>query len=147
MGDILPIDKATQIELPPEINLSLSFIETGCLATLIDGKVTFVFKGPKAEIELLRDTQMLFGFECIKRPEFPSVRMYFESRDKKNKLYQFDYFFGIESDEEMGLLDRLKDQDSFDIIFFDSEIRHSKKISISQEEKKRIKSVLDELSK
>ncbi|MER3447469.1 MAG: hypothetical protein C4291_11805 [Candidatus Dadabacteria bacterium] len=135
----------TQIELPPEINLSLSFIETGCLVTLIDGKVTFVFKGTQTEIELLRDAkQIIFGFEYIRRPEFPSVRMYFESRDRENKPYQFDYLFGIESDEEMELLVRLKDQDSFNIILIDSEIRYSKRVNITQEGKEIIKSVMDE---
>lgn len=112
---------------------------------LIDDKTAFVFKGPQSEIEMLRDVkQILFGFECIKRPEFPSVRMYFELRDRENKLYQFDYFFGIESDEEIGFLSKLKDQDSFNMILFDSAIRYSKRVNITQEEKKRIESVLDE---
>jgi hypothetical protein len=73
--------------------------------------------------------------------------MYFDIRDRENKPYQFDYFFGIDSDEEIGLLSRLKDQDSFIIIFLDSEIRYSKRVNITQEEKKIIKSVLDEISK
>src|ERR1700758_3316567 len=122
--------------------MSLSLIESGCLATLLDNKTAFVFKGSQIEIELLRKTeQILFGFECIKRPEFPSVRMYFEIRDRENKPYQFDCLFSIESDEEIRLLSKLKDQDSFNIIFFDSEIRYLKGVNITQEEKKRIKSV------
>jgi hypothetical protein len=138
-------NKRTQIELSSEIKMSLSFIASGCLVALIDGKTAFVFKGPQSEIEMLRDVkQILFGLECIKRPEFPSVRMYFEIRDRENKPYQFDCFFDIESDEEIGLLNKLKDQDSFNIIFFDSGIRYSKRVNITQEEKKRIKSVLDE---
>lgn len=123
--------------------MSLSFIASGCLAVLIDNKTAFVFKEP--QIEMLRDVeQILFGFECIKRPEFPSIRMYFELKDRENKLYKFDYFFGIESDEEIGLLSKLKDQDSFNIILFDSAIMCLKGVEITQEEKKRIEYVLNE---
>ncbi len=137
--------KTSRAELSSEPNMSLSLIESGCLATLIDSKTAFVFKGSQSEIELLRKTpQILYGFECIKRPEFPSVRIYFELRNRENQPYQFDYFFGIESDGDIELLIKLKDQDHFDIFFFDFAIRYSKRVKIGVEEKKRIKSVLDE---
>jgi hypothetical protein len=138
-------NKATQLELSPEIKMSLSFITSGCLAVLIGEKTAFVFKGSETEIELLSDVeQILFEFECIQRSEFPSVRMYFELSNRENKPYQFDYCFGIESDEEIGLLSRLRGQDSFNIFFFDSGIRYSKTIDITQEGKKKIECVLDE---
>jgi len=138
-------DKRDLIKLSSEIEMTLSFMESGCLPTLANGKTVFIFKGPQDEIESLRETeQVLFGFECIKRPEFPSVRMHFELRGKANKPYRFDYFFGIESEEEIELLGRLKYQDHFDMFFFDSEIRYSKRIEISEEEKRKIKAVFDE---
>lgn len=138
-------EKTTQIELSSEIKMSLSFISSGCLAVLIDDKTAFVLKESQSEIEMLRDIeQILFGLECIKRLEFPSVRMYFEIRDRENKPYQFDCFFGIESDEEVRLLSKLKDQDSFNIILFDAEIGYSRRVKISEEQREKIKSVLDE---
>ncbi len=125
--------------------MSLSFISSGCLAVPIGDKTAFVLKESQSEIEMLRGVeQILYGLECIKRPEFPSVRMYFEIRDRENKSYQFDCFFGIESDEEVRLLRELKDQDSFNIIFFDSEIGYSRRVKISEEQREKIKSVLDE---
>ncbi len=125
--------------------MSLSFISSGCLAVPIGDKTAFVLKESQSEIEMLRGVeQILYGLECIKRPEFPSVRMYFEIRDRENKPYQFDCFFGIESDEEVRLLRELKDQDSFNIIFFDSEIGYSRRVNISEEQREKIKSVLDE---
>lgn len=137
--------ETTQIELSSEIKMSLSFISSGCLAVLIDDKTAFVLKESQIEIEMLRGVkQILFGLECVKRPEFPSVRMYFEIRDRENKPYQFDCFFGIEFDEEVTLLSKLKDQDSFNIIFFDSEIEYSRRVKISEEQREKIKSVLDE---
>ncbi len=138
-------NKPTQVELSPELNMTLSLIESGCLATLIDNKTAFVVKGSQSEIELLREPhQILYWFECIKRPEFPSVRIYFELRNRENQPYHFDYFFGIESDGDIELLNKLKDQDHFDIYFFDFAIRYSKRVKIGEEEKKRIKSALDE---
>lgn len=138
-------EETTQIELSSEIKMSLSFISSGCLAVLIDDKTAFVLKESHSEIEMLRDIeQILFGLECIKRLEFPSVRMYFEIRDRENKPYQFDCFFGIESDEEVRLLSKLKDQDSFNIILFDAEIGYSRRVKISEEQREKIKSVLDE---
>ncbi|MGE5445387.1 MAG: hypothetical protein ACM3SR_12430 [Ignavibacteriales bacterium] len=138
-------EETTQIELSSEIKMSLSFISSGCLAVLIDDKTAFVLKESQSEIEMLRDIeQILFGLECIKRLEFPSVRMYFEIRDRENKPYQFDCFFGIESDEEVRLLSKLKDQDSFNIILFDAEIGYSRRVKISEEQREKIKSVLDE---
>jgi len=137
--------ETTQIELSSEIKMSLSFISSGCLAVPIGDKTAFVLKESQSEIEMLRGVeQILYGLECIKRPEFPSVRMYFEIRDRENKSYQFDCFFGIESDEEVRLLRELKDQDSFNIIFFDSEIGYSRRVKISEEQREKIKSVLDE---
>jgi hypothetical protein len=55
------------------------------------------------------------------------------------------YFFGIESDEEMGLLRSLKDQDYFDILCFSSdEIVYSKRVNIKEVEKEKIKTILNE---
>jgi hypothetical protein len=73
--------------------MSLSFIESGCLAASVNGKTVFVFKGTQDEIDSLKKAeQVLFGFECIKRPEFPSMRMYFELMSGANKLQLCDTF-------------------------------------------------------
>ncbi len=141
----LMIHKTTRIELSHEIKMTLSFIESGCLATSLNNMTVFVFKGSHNEIESINKTsQIFFGLECIKRPEFPSVRMYFDLRDKSNKPYPFDYFFNIESDEDMKLLGKLLEQDYFDILFFDSRIAHSRRIEIAKKDKEKIEKVLDQ---
>ena len=137
--------KTTRVELPKELMMTLSFIESGCLATSLNNMTVFVFKGSHNEIESINKTsQIFFGLECIKRPEFPSVRMYFDLRDKSNKPYPFDYFFNIESDEDMKLLGKLLEQDYFDILFFDSRIAHSRRIEIAKKDKEKIEKVLDQ---
>ncbi len=141
----LMIHKRTRVELPHEIKMTLSFIESGCLATSLNNMTVFVFKGSHNEIESVNKTsQIFFGLECIKRPEFPSVRMYFDLRDKSNKPYLFDYFFNIESDDDMKLLGKLLEQDYFDILFFDSIIAHSRRIEMGKKDKEKIEKVLDQ---
>ena len=68
--------------------------------------------------------------------------MYFDLRDKSNKPYLFDYFFNIESDEDMKLLGKLLEQDYFDILSFDSRIAHSRRIEITKKDKEKIEKVL-----
>ncbi|MBI2487315.1 MAG: hypothetical protein HYW01_10220 [Deltaproteobacteria bacterium] len=138
-------DETTEIEFSSELNMTLSFIESGFLPTSSDGKTVFIFKGSQDEIDSFKETdQVIFEFECIKRPEFPSVKMSLKLKDRSNKTYRFDYFFNVESDEEMELLERLEDQDYFDIIFFDSKIEYSKRVEITKNDKDKIKTVLVE---
>lgn len=137
--------KTTRVELPKELMMTLSFIESGCLATSLNNKTAFIYKASHNEIKSIRETsQILFGLECIKRPEFPSVRILFDIRDKSNKPYPFDYFFNIESEEEMKLLRNLSEQDHFDMLFFDSSVAYSKRIDIAKKDKEEIKQVLDQ---
>lgn len=139
-------DITSDIELSPELKTSLSFIESGCVATWINNNTGFVFKGTRDEINSLKQFEYVnLGFECIKRPEFPSVRMHFELRSRYDKAQFFDYLFGIESDEDMELLRSLKGQDYFDILFSDSdEIRYSRRVHIKEEERKILGSILAE---
>jgi hypothetical protein len=125
--------------------MALSFIKSGCLAISLNDRTVFVLKGLHDEIESIKKADDIqFGLECIKRPEFPSVRMYFNLRDESNKSHSFDYFFNMDSNEEIKLLRRFKEQDYFDIFFTDSKTVHSKRITLTKEDKDKIKAVLDE---
>lgn len=136
----------TPLELSPELKTSLSFIESGCLAISANNYTAFVFKGPPDEINFLKQFEHInFGFECIKRPEFPSVKMYFELRDGTDKSRFFDYFFCIESDEDVELLQSLRDQYYFDILFSDSDkIKYSRRVHIKEEERIKLRTAVDE---
>lgn len=139
-------EQISRTQLSSELKTSLSFIESGCIAASINDRTVFVFKGDQDEINQFRKTErILIGLDCIKRLEFPSVRMYFELRDAENKPRLFDCFFGIESDREMESLKSLGDQDYFDMIFLDSEeIIFSKRVDLTEENKKKIKAALQE---
>ena len=133
------------ITLDHELELTLSLIESGCLATTLENKTSFIFKGDQRLIDSLKNTEKIrFDLECIKRKEFPSVVIHFYLLSKARLLYRFEYFFGIESSEEIELLENLKEQDHFDIYFLDSKIEYSKRVSITTEEKEKIGTVLEE---
>jgi hypothetical protein len=138
-------DETSQTEFSRELTTALSFIDSGFLPTSADGKTIFIFKGSEEEINSFKETdQVRFEFECIKRPEFPSVKMNLELKDKSNKTSRFDYFFNIESDEEMELLAMLEHQGYFDIIFVDSKIEYSKRVRINKSDRDKIKNTLVE---
>ena len=144
---LTPEDEETdpKVEFTPELMTTLSFIDRGCLPNLIDGRTAFIFKAPREKIDSLKVIKnILFGLECIKRPEFPSVKMYFSLVDKNNKPHRFDYFFSIESGEDMELLEKLRDQDYLDMIFFSDKIEYLKRVKISNDDQEKIKSVTAE---
>ncbi|MGH7901021.1 MAG: hypothetical protein ACRENZ_04725 [Thermodesulfobacteriota bacterium] len=133
------------ITLDPELELTLSLIESGCLATILENKTSFIFKGDQRLIDSLKNTEKIrFDLECIKRKEFPSVVIHFYLLSKARLLYRFEYFFGIESSEETKLLKNLKEQDDFEIHFLETKIEYSKRVNINTEEKKKIGNVLEE---
>jgi len=129
-------------EIDSELEITLSLIESGCLATLINNRTIFIYKGAQEIIDSIGDiNEISFDLNCIKRQEFPSVVMQFYLINKNNKTYKFEYFFGIESEQDMKLLECLKDQDHFNIYFMDSNLQFSKRIPISEIDKDSIKSV------
>lgn len=141
----LTIFQRNSLELPHEARMALSFIESGCLAISLNNRTVFVFKGLSNELESLKKSKRLqFGLECIKRPEFPSVRIYFDFRDESNEPHLFDYFFNMESDEEMKLLKKFEEQDYFDILLFDSRVAYSRRFQLTKKDKEKIKEALDE---
>lgn len=144
----ITIGKLRRTHLPSEFLMSLSFIESGCFAVPIDGKTAFVFKGNENEIDALTEaTEIALDIECILRLEFPSVRMGFDLKDKSGKPYRFILYFGVESEEEMELLDNLKKQTYFDLLFFSPQGEHSKRVKMNEGDREKIKKALAEVEK
>jgi len=123
--------------------MALSLIESGCLATSTKKRTIFIYKGASEIINSIGDIDKIsFDLNCIKRQEFPSVVMQFYLINKDNEKYKFEYFFAVESELEMQLLEWLGDQDHFDIYFIDSDLEFSKRIPISEIDKGKIRSVI-----
>lgn len=132
------------MQLNSELEILLSLIESGCVATSINNETLFIFKHSEDVIESLRRVEKItFELECLKRPEFPNIVMLF-CLEGMNTPYRFEYSFAIESEQDMELLANLSEQDHFSIYFFDAGIRYSKKVSLNDIDVEDIKSTIIE---
>ena len=132
-------------ELNPDTELSLSLIESGCLFVEVSDKAALLIKSPPEESEILQQSNRIsIDFEVIKRPEFPTLGTYVIFETDTGATLRFEYFFNIESSEEMGLLEMLVRQEHFDIILYDTAIRHVKRTTISGDKKKELAFLLTE---
>lgn len=132
------------LQLNSELEISLSLIESGCITASVNDETYFIFKHSEDVIDSLRRVKKVtFQLECLKRPEFPTIVMLFFLEGNKN-LYQFEYSFAVESDQEIELLKNLSEQDRFCIYFFDTRIQYSKTVSLNKIDADRIKSIMVE---
>jgi hypothetical protein len=130
------------LQLNSELEISLSLIESGCIATSINNETHFIFKHSEDVIESLRSIEKItFELECLKRPEFPTIVMLF-CLEGTNNLHRFEYSFAIESEQDMKLLEKLLEQDHFCIYFFDTRIQYSKMVSLNDIDAENIKSII-----
>ncbi|TDI88778.1 MAG: hypothetical protein E2O72_07710 [Candidatus Dadabacteria bacterium] len=136
------------INLPPDTEISLSLIESGCIFVSLNKKAALIIKSSLDEIKLLKNiNRITLNFELIERPEFPSLGMHLEINTVSNASFKFEYFFSTESMEEIDLLNKLKDQNYFDILFFNTQIEYSKTIELTEEEKSELNSLINKATK
>ncbi len=115
------------------------------MATSVSDETLFIFKHSQDVIDSLREVKEIsFELECLKRPEFPTIIMFFRLVGDTNNPYQFEYSFAIESDQELDLLKKLSEQDRFYIYFFDKRVRYSKTVFLNNIDRERIKSMIVE---
>ena len=137
------IQTIEDIELPSDTEISLSLIESGCIFVSLNEEAVLIIKSSTEEIKLLNNINRLtFNLELIERPEFPSLAMHIEINTVSNTSFKFEYFFNTESMEEIDLLKKLKNQDHFDILFFDTQIQHSKTVELNKEDKSELDSLI-----
>ncbi len=130
-------------ELRPDTALSLSVIESGCLFVLTNDKTALIIKTIETEIaSLIESNRISLDFELIMRPEFPSLAAYIIIDTDSNDPLRFEYFFNIESEEEIGLLEKLRYQEYLDILFYGSRIEHIKRTAITNDKKTELASLL-----
>lgn len=136
------------INIPPDTEISLSLIESGCIFVSLNNKAALIIKSSLDEIKLLKNiNRITLNFELIERPEFPSLGMHIEINTVSNTLFKFEYFFSTESMEEIDLLKKLKDQNHFDILFFNTQIEYSKTIELTKEEKSELNYLINKATK
>lgn len=135
-----------EIELPSDTEIALSMIESGCIFVPLHQKAALIIISDSEDIMNLKNiNNVTMSFELIERPEFPSLGMHIEATTVSNKSYNFDYFFNTDSPGELELLSKLREQKDFDILFYDNEIVHSKKIEFSEKDKSELRSLIDKV--
>jgi hypothetical protein len=73
--------------------------------------------------------------------------MHIEINTVSNTSFKFEYFFNTESLEEIDLLKKLKEQNHFDILFFNTKIEYSKTIELTKEDKSQLNSLINKATK
>lgn len=143
------LDKSTEKpEIPFDTEISLSMIESGCLFVSSNEMATLIIKSSSDQIRLLNNINgITLSFELIERPEFPSLGMHLEINTVSNNKFNYDYFFNTESPEEIALLNRLRHQDSFDVLLFDCEVVNSKQFELGTNDKLELNKLIDKLTK
>lgn len=135
------------IELPFDTEISLSMIESGCLFISLDQKAALIIISSQEEIAQLNNiNRITLDFELIERPEFPSLGLHIDLNTASNKAFKFDYFFNTESPEELDLLNKLRDQDHFDMLLYNDRVLHSKKIELTKDDKLKFNSLINQVS-
>ncbi len=133
-------------ELPSDIEIALSMIESGCIFVPLDQKAALIIVSNSDDIRNLKNiNNVTMSFELIERPEFPSLGMHIEANTASNTTYNFDYFFNTDSPGELDLLKKLREQKYFDIHFYTTEVVHSKKIGLGAGDKSELNSLIDKV--
>ena len=136
----------SQIEIPADTEISLSMIDSGCIFVSLNKIASLIVICSQDEIRSLKNiNKITINFELIERPEFPSLGMHIELNTATNKSFNFDYFFNTESPTEIDLLNKLGEQNYFDMHFYDAKIVHSNKIELSSEDKLELNALIDKL--
>ncbi len=130
-------------ELDSDTELSLSLIQSGCVYVLLRGKTILIIKKSENDIaSLVESDHISLDFELIERPEFPSLGAYINIYDAEDNPTRFEYFFSMESHDEMELLEKLTEQDYLDIVFYTSDVEHVKRTTLNETQKEELTSLL-----
>lgn len=127
-----------------ETGITLSMMESGCIFVDIEARAALIIKCTGSDMDSIKKSDIIsLRFEHIDRPEFPSVAVSIDIDAPSGPNFRFEYFFSLESEEEKNLLGKLRDQDFFDILYYDSNIEQVRRAALSPEQKKELAGVLD----
>ncbi|NIP31553.1 MAG: hypothetical protein GTN99_03320 [Candidatus Dadabacteria bacterium] len=110
--------KKFDILLPKSIKSELNFIEKGIVSYYIQSELFFIIKNNGDEtLNHEQIDEVLLEFDPILRDEFPSVRMIIRICSNKTELYNMDYYFSLESEQELNHLYDLSSSKFIKIIY------------------------------
>lgn len=135
-----------KLKLDSDIDLSLSFFVSGCFFYEYEEKIIFIIKDLRSKIKSLENINRInFRFKSIARQEFPSISAEIMIKNSKDLSTKYDYFFNTESEEEMKLLNTLKNKKLLDLYFFDESIKHSISLKLIEVEVNQLSQSINEV--
>lgn len=131
------------IELPNDTLITLSQIESGCLFIQIEERALMILKENESVIENLSGLNSIsINSELIERPEFPTIAAYIKVVTKSGETYGYEYFFNIESSEEMELYENITQQKKIEIVLYDESNMIIKQLKIDENDRAMMTSML-----
>lgn len=136
------------IELPNDTLITLSQIVSGCLFIQFEERPLMILKEDESRIEDLSGLKSLsINSELIERPEFPTIAAYIKVTSKSGETYNYEYFFNIESSEEMELYENITKQKKIEIVLYDELNMIIKQSKLDEKERALMTSMLEKASR
>jgi hypothetical protein len=135
-----------EVFLPKNINAELNFIEKGLISHKIDEILYFIYRYNDVDKAFYDNIdEVIMEFNPILRDEFPSVRMIIRFIDNKSEILSIDYYFSIESEQELEHLYCLSRSRYLNIIFNNSDTSDCYKFALNKDESQRINNIIEEI--
>ncbi|NIP39378.1 MAG: hypothetical protein GWO07_12560 [Candidatus Dadabacteria bacterium] len=137
-----------EIVLPKSIKSELNFIEKGIVSHQIDGIIYYVFKDSRIEsLDYMDIEKISLEFDPILRDEFPSVRMIIRFFENNTEIFNMDYYFSVESEQELIHLYDLSRSKHLNIIYYNDGTSVCSKYALNNDELETINKTIDEINR
>lgn len=147
MANIHTVSDEIFPELTRDTELSISRIDSGCLAYYISGEIHLIIKDTEQMISsMITLEDIKLRFSPILKSEFPSTHMEIILKNEKGLSRKYEYFFMAESETDSGILLVLKDLKRLILHLFDNCNRRSFHLQLDDKECKSIDTVSEEIS-
>lgn len=128
--------KPENIELTSDTLITLSQIVSGCLFVPYNESVLMIIKDSTHEIEKLLDySDVRIKTELIERPEFPNIVAYIKFGHHNDESYNYEYYFNVESSEELELFRLLAESKKLETVFYDETTSSIKRIKVDDKDR------------
>lgn len=135
-----------EVFLPKNIKAQLNFIEKGLISHKINEILYFIYQYNDVDKAFYDNIdEVIMEFNPILRDEFPSVRMIIRFIDNKSEILSIDYYFLIESEQELEHLYCLSRSHYLNIIFNNLDTSNCYKFALNKDESQRIENIIEEI--
>ena len=139
--------KTNNYQLPAELEIELSIIDSGIIFTYINEEIVIIIKDSDNMISSLSDLKSVnLKLEYIDRPEFPAVGSELRLKSSKELSVKYEYFFNIESEHEMNLLNDILNQKEIYLFLFSDIVIKEFKIVLEDDDLQHLSGILNEVN-